>query len=206
MPTTAALLEPSFLDLIAAIEQAAELSEQRRRHWTCSSRQIAKCLDRPAAAIPARWNSVQMSVGALHYARVGMTAKTLRTISPMSGQRCAGSPRSTICRSTGCAFRPSGPGSVTGSTSAYGSGSTTSYVTAQPAASDRHRSTTSSLMSIGTIASRRRHGHQTIPPAALWRGRGMPVWPHSKAGRCSGSPSRRSRSPSPPGRIPQRAA
>ena len=31
-----------------------------------------------------------------------------RTISPMSGQRCAGSPRSTICRSTGCAFRPSG--------------------------------------------------------------------------------------------------
>ena len=51
MPTTAALLEPSFLDLIAAIEQAAELSEQRRRHWTCSSRQIAKCLDRPAAAI-----------------------------------------------------------------------------------------------------------------------------------------------------------
>ena len=77
MPTTAALLEPSFLDLIAAIEQAAELSEQRRRHWTCSLRQIAKWLDRPAAAIPARWNSVQMSVGALHYARVGMTAKTL---------------------------------------------------------------------------------------------------------------------------------
>ena len=31
MAPTTALLEPSFLDLIAAIEQAAELSEQRRR-------------------------------------------------------------------------------------------------------------------------------------------------------------------------------
>jgi hypothetical protein len=46
--TTATLLEPSFVDLIAAIEQPPELSEQRRRHWVCSLRQLAKWLDRPA--------------------------------------------------------------------------------------------------------------------------------------------------------------
>src|ERR1019366_3308814 len=77
MAPTTALLEPSFAELIAAIEQAAELSEQRRRHWVCSLRQIAKWLDRPAAVIPARWRSVRISVVQLHHARVGVTAKTL---------------------------------------------------------------------------------------------------------------------------------
>ena len=75
-PTTA-LVEPSFVDLVAAIEQAAELSEQRRRHWVCSLRQIAKWLDRPVTAIPARWHSVRIPVSQLHHARVGVTAKTL---------------------------------------------------------------------------------------------------------------------------------
>ena len=77
MTAPTALLEPSFADLIAAIEQAAELSEQRRRHWVCSVRQIARWLDRPAAVIPARSNAVQMPMGQLHHARVGVTAKTL---------------------------------------------------------------------------------------------------------------------------------
>jgi hypothetical protein len=77
MTAATTLLEPSFLDLIAAVEHAAELSEQRRRHWICSLRQIASWLDRPAAVIPARWNAVQIAVGQLHYARVGVTAKTL---------------------------------------------------------------------------------------------------------------------------------
>jgi hypothetical protein len=57
MTTTTALLEPSFNDLIGAIERAAELPEQRRRHWACSLRQIARWLDRPVSVIPARWNS-----------------------------------------------------------------------------------------------------------------------------------------------------
>jgi integrase len=74
-PTTT-LLEPSFVDLIAAIERAAELSEERRRHWVCSLRQIAKWLDRPAAVITARWSSVRILIGQLHHARVGVTAKT----------------------------------------------------------------------------------------------------------------------------------
>src|SRR5262245_50256861 len=74
-PTT--LLEPSFVDLIAAIEQAAELSMQIRRHWCCSARQIARWLDRPAAVIPARGNGVDTPLRRLHYAGLGVTAKTL---------------------------------------------------------------------------------------------------------------------------------
>jgi hypothetical protein len=65
MTPTTALFEPSLLDLIAAVEQAPELSEQRRRHWICSLRQIAKWLDRPAAVIPARWQAVRVSIGQL---------------------------------------------------------------------------------------------------------------------------------------------
>jgi integrase len=76
-PTTALLVEPSFVDLIAAVEQAPELSEQRRRHWVCSLKQIPKWLDRPAAVIPARWHSVRISLAQLHHARIGGTAKTL---------------------------------------------------------------------------------------------------------------------------------
>ena len=77
MSPTTALLEQSFLDLIAAIERASELSGERRRHWVCSLQQIANWLDRPAAVIPARWNAVQIEVGQLHHARLGVTSKTL---------------------------------------------------------------------------------------------------------------------------------
>jgi hypothetical protein len=74
MRTTNTLLEPSFLVLIEAIERAADLPEQRRRHWVCSLRQTGKWLDRPPGTIPARWNAVRFSVGQLHHARVGVTA------------------------------------------------------------------------------------------------------------------------------------
>ena len=47
MTATTALLEPTFADLIDAIERAPDLPEQRRRHWLYSLRQIAKLLDRP---------------------------------------------------------------------------------------------------------------------------------------------------------------
>ena len=77
MTHTTTLLEPSFVDAVAAIERAPDLSEQTRRHWVCSLRQIAKWLDRPAAVVPARWTSVRMPVSQLHHARVGVTAKTL---------------------------------------------------------------------------------------------------------------------------------
>jgi integrase len=75
-PPSATRLEPTFADLIVAIEQAPELSAEHRRHWVCSVRQIAKWLDRPAAVIPARWPAVRIPVSQLHHTRVGVTAKT----------------------------------------------------------------------------------------------------------------------------------
>src|ERR1700730_13894118 len=77
MPPKTALLEPSFLTLIEAIERAADLPAQTRRHWVCSARQVAKWMDRPTEEIPARWSAVRFSVEQLHHARVGVTAKTL---------------------------------------------------------------------------------------------------------------------------------
>jgi hypothetical protein len=77
MTATSVLREPTFADLITAIEQAPELPEQTRRHWICSARRIAECLDRPVGEIPARWTALRASVGDLHHARVGVAAKTL---------------------------------------------------------------------------------------------------------------------------------
>jgi integrase len=77
MVDTTTLLETSFADAVVAIGRATDLSEQTRRHWVCSMRQIAKWLDRPVEVIPARWTSVRMQVAQLHHARVGVTAKTL---------------------------------------------------------------------------------------------------------------------------------
>jgi integrase len=71
------LLEPSFAELADAIEQATDLSDERRRHWVCSLRQIAKWLDRPITLVPARWIGIRISVGHLHHARLGVRAKTL---------------------------------------------------------------------------------------------------------------------------------
>ena len=71
------LLEPSFLDLVGAIEQASELPDERRRHWVCSAQQIAKWLDRPITLVPARWTAIQIAVGQLHHARLGVRPKTL---------------------------------------------------------------------------------------------------------------------------------
>jgi integrase len=75
-PTTT-LFEPSFVDLIAEIERSRELSDDRRRHWVCSLRQIGEGLDRPLAVIPARWSAIRIAVGQLHHARLGVRAKTL---------------------------------------------------------------------------------------------------------------------------------
>jgi site-specific recombinase XerD len=77
MTATTTLLEKSLVDVIAAVEQAAELPEQTRQHWLCSLRQIARWLDRPATVIPARFNAVEMPLRQVHHARVGVTAKTL---------------------------------------------------------------------------------------------------------------------------------
>jgi integrase len=72
-----ALLEPSFVEAIAAIEKSAELTKSTKRQWACSLRQIAKWLDRPVEMVPARWTAIRLPVGQLHHARLGVTAKTL---------------------------------------------------------------------------------------------------------------------------------
>jgi|SRR5262249_33160065 hypothetical protein len=48
------LLEPSFAEAIAAIEQSLELPPPRRTHWACSLRQIAKARGRLARAAAER--------------------------------------------------------------------------------------------------------------------------------------------------------
>ena len=77
MTPTTTLLEPSFADLIAALERAPELTEQQRRQWICSLRQVAKWSDRTAEVIVARWNAVRVAVIQLHHVRLGVAAKTL---------------------------------------------------------------------------------------------------------------------------------
>jgi hypothetical protein len=77
MPDKPALLEPSFVEAIAAIDGAADLSKSMKGHWVCSLRQIGKWLDRPAEVTPARWIAIRLPVGQLHHARVGVTAKTV---------------------------------------------------------------------------------------------------------------------------------
>jgi integrase-like protein len=72
------LIETSFADAIAIIAASEELPEQTRRHWSTSLRQIAKALDRPIEAIPARYSAVRTNLGLLHHAPAGLTAKTLQ--------------------------------------------------------------------------------------------------------------------------------
>jgi integrase len=71
------LLEPSFADAIAAIEQTSELPPSRRTHLVCSLRQIAKALSRPPESIAARWGVVALKVNQLHHAGSGVEWKTL---------------------------------------------------------------------------------------------------------------------------------
>lgn len=75
--TKSPLLEPSFADALRAIEQAADLSLQKRSQWASALRQIAKALDKPMETLPARWTSARFNIGRLHHATVGANAKTL---------------------------------------------------------------------------------------------------------------------------------
>ena len=101
MTPTTTLLEPSFADLIAAIERAPELTEQQRRQWICSLRQVAKWSDRPAEVILARWNAVRVAVIQLHHVRLGVTADqvTITGLVPASGRRLL-QPRTGLSRVT----------------------------------------------------------------------------------------------------------
>jgi integrase len=78
MTENRSLIEPSFAEAIAIIACAAELPEDRRRHWATSLRQVAKLLDKPLELIPARYSAVRADLLHLHHAPGGLTAKTLQ--------------------------------------------------------------------------------------------------------------------------------
>jgi hypothetical protein len=71
-----ALIEP-MADVIAAIEAGDDLPKDKRRHWACSLRVIAKALGKPPELVPARWTAVRSSLSRLHHGQMGVTAKTL---------------------------------------------------------------------------------------------------------------------------------
>src|SRR5437764_1638328 len=71
------LLESSFADAIAAIEQAKDLPASKQTHLSCSLRMIARALDRPVESIAARWGAVALQVNQLHHANSGVEWKTL---------------------------------------------------------------------------------------------------------------------------------
>src|SRR5690242_8195773 len=75
--TEITVLEPTFADVVAAIERTSDLSPQTKSHWLCSLRRIAEMIGRPMDSIPARWTSARQPIGRLHHARVGATPKTL---------------------------------------------------------------------------------------------------------------------------------
>jgi hypothetical protein len=77
MTETPMLIECSFTDAMAIITAAEEFSEQTRRHWTTSLRQIAKALDKPPQVIPARYSGVRADLAQLHEVPAGLTKKTL---------------------------------------------------------------------------------------------------------------------------------
>ena len=78
MSENSILIETSFADAIAIIAASQELSEQTRRHWPTSMRQIAKALDKPIEVIPARYSAVRADLAQLHQVPAGLTAKTLQ--------------------------------------------------------------------------------------------------------------------------------
>src|SRR6516164_558878 len=78
MSKTPALVETSFLEVIAIIAAAEELPKQTRRHWTTSLRQIARTFDKPLEGIPARLGAVRAGLGRLHHVPTGVTQKTLQ--------------------------------------------------------------------------------------------------------------------------------
>jgi integrase len=75
--TEITLLEPSMIDVLRAIETAADLPASKRTHWACSVRQMCAYLDRPTETVPARWSAINRSVHDLHAVRVGASPKTL---------------------------------------------------------------------------------------------------------------------------------
>lgn len=73
---TAQLNEPNLADAIVHIERSEALSREKRLHFACSMRFVARALDRPPSLIPARWTAVRARVEEMHPSQLGVTGKT----------------------------------------------------------------------------------------------------------------------------------
>jgi integrase len=72
-----ALNEPSFADAITHIEQSEALSLEKRSHWACSMRFVARALNRSPFLVPARWLAIRPRLAEMHSSQLDVTAKTL---------------------------------------------------------------------------------------------------------------------------------
>jgi len=63
------LIEPSVANLLASIEASPDLTERRRRHWTCSMRFATRALGKPPELLPARWTALRQPISRLHHSQ-----------------------------------------------------------------------------------------------------------------------------------------
>jgi hypothetical protein len=68
--------EPSFAEVIAAIDKADDLGPDQKRHWPTSLRRTGRYLDRPLCVIPTRIAAIGPAVKRLHPVRLGVNPKT----------------------------------------------------------------------------------------------------------------------------------
>lgn len=68
--------EPSWADVITAIDRAEDPSSAQKRHWSTSLRRMGGYLDRPLCLIPTRIAAIGPAVKRLHPARLGVHPKT----------------------------------------------------------------------------------------------------------------------------------
>ena len=68
--------EPSWADVMKAIEKADDLDPAERRHLATSLRQMALYLGRPLTMIPTRIAAIGPAIKRLHPTRLGVNAKT----------------------------------------------------------------------------------------------------------------------------------
>jgi hypothetical protein len=75
--SVAALIdEPSWAEVIVAIEKADDLGPDQKCHWSTSLRRMGRYLDRPLCLIPTRIAAIGPAVKRLHPARLGVNPKT----------------------------------------------------------------------------------------------------------------------------------
>jgi len=82
-----AIGEPSFADVLAAIEGDAELSDCQRRFWKTSLRQMAMYLDLPMQVLPARIPAIGPRITNLHPERLNVHPKTFANHRAVPHQR-----------------------------------------------------------------------------------------------------------------------